>query len=167
VNIAAAFQTAIMTPVLAALSDLYTQDRNTVRFFDDALDPPISFTETGVGAITGEREADYVSVCVQLKTGVRGRQYRGSKKYGPIGELQVDGDLLVAGSVTLFEAVGEAIVAGFTDSDGNIWASVIKSSKPPAQYRDNPTYVIATQVTSYLLNKTTGTMRRRKARTVN
>jgi len=166
-HIESQFQTDIMTPVLAALSVSYTQMFNTVRFFDDALDAPASFTEAGVGAITGDRLPDFSAVTIQMKTGLRGKSYRGSKHYGPIAESDTLGDTLVAGAVTRFTNVYNAVVAGFTDSDGNTWYPVIKSSKPPAQYKINPCVVVANIVSSARLNKSLGTMRRRKIKTVN
>lgn len=167
VNIDAAFQASIMTPVLAALSLDYTQIRNSYRFFDDATDAPISFSYTGPGLITGERLPVYTAATIQIKTGLRGRIYRGSKHYSPLGESQSNGDVLVAGSITLFNAIATALQTGLLDSDGNVWITGIKSSKPPAQYLTNPTSVVFTPISSALLNKTTGTMRRRKVRTVN
>lgn len=166
-NIEGAFNTAIMTPMLAALSVDYTQTHVTVRFIDDALDAPASVTRAGVGAIAGERLPDYNAAVVQLKTSLRGRRYRGSKHFGPIAESDTDGDLLVPAAQTRFNTLGTAIVTGFTDADGNVWKSTIVSSMPPAQYKVNPTTVVATIVISKVLNKSVGTMRRRKVKTVN
>jgi hypothetical protein len=166
-DIETTFQSSTWDTVLAALSVSYTQTNTTVRFFDDALDAPISFVEAGVGAIAGDRLPDYNAVTIQLRTAFRGKSYRGSKHLGPIAESSTTGDLLAGGAVTLFEDVGAALVAGFTDGNGNLWVPVIRSSKPPAQYRVNPTTVVANAVISYRLNKSLGTMRRRKVRTVN
>lgn len=166
-NIEAAFQTAIMSKVLAAVSVSYTQIQNTVRFIEDALDPPIGFAEVGVGAIAGDRAPDFVAVTLQLRTMVRGRFARGSKHYGPIAESDTLGDTLVAGAVTRFNAIGTALTTGFTDADANTWFPSVVSNKPPAQYKVNPVTLIANDVTSTLLNKSMGTMRRRKIRTVN
>ena len=169
-NVQTAFQTAIMAPVLAALNVDYTQTGNTLRFFEDPTDAPITVSQTGVGAIAGDRLPDFSAVVVQLKTGVRGKAGRGSKHYGPIAESDTTGDDLVTGSVTRFDAVGAAIVAGFTDSDGNIWVPGLKGAKrigSPAQYIIAPTTTVWTDVTSSLLNKSLGTMRHRKIKTVN
>ena len=167
-NIEAAFQTQVGTPLLAALSVSYTQTYTTVRFFDDALDAPQAFTEAGVGAIAGDRAPDYVCVTAQFGTGLRGRSYRGSKHWGPIAETDTLGDCLSvpAGAVTRFTNLYQAFVAGFTDADGNTWVPVVKSSKPPAQYAVNPVTVVANIIVSGKLNKSLGTMRRRKIKTV-
>ena len=165
-HIAAAFQTAIGSVVLAALNIAYTQTANWVRFLDDALDSYQSTTEAGVGAITGDPLGDLVAVVLQLKTGMRGKSYNGSKHFAPASESDSIGNTINAGAQTNFNAIGTAIVAGFTDSDGNVWLPTI-FSRHLSQVRTNPTTVIANQVTSTLLNKTLGTMRRRKSKTVN
>jgi hypothetical protein len=169
-NVQTAFQTAVMVPVLAALNVDYTQTNNTLRFFENPTDAPIAVTQAGVGAISGDRLPDFSAVVVQLKTGVRGKVGRGSKHYGPIAESDTTGDDLVSGSVTRFQAVGAAIVAGFTDSDGNVWIPGLKGAPrllSPAQYVVAPTTTVWTDITSYLLNKSLGTMKRRKIKTVN
>lgn len=164
-NIESQFQTSIATPVLAALSVDFTQSSTSLRFLEDAQDAYQDFTESTAGSIAGERQADYDAVCLRLKTNVRGKSAHGSKHYAPVGESQTNGDVLVAGSVTLFQAVGAAIVAGFTDSDGNVWKPVVLSRKNSI-LGTNPTKITAYPVTSYILNKTMGTMRRRKVATV-
>lgn len=166
-NIEAAFQTAIITPLLAVLHDSYSQIANTVRFFDDATDAPQSFTETGAGGVSGDRLPDYNAVVVQLRTGLRGKSFRGSKHFGPIPESGTTGDAIASGSVANWTTLYNAIVAGFSDSDGNNWVPVIKSNRPPANYTVNPCIVLAQIVSSARLNLTLGTMRRRKVKTVN
>lgn len=166
-NIESQFYTSIQTVVLAGLSVDYTETNVTVRFFDDATDAPVAFPETGVGAIAGERLQDFVAAVIQLKSGFRGKSGRGSKHYSPIAEADTNGDVLDASGITQITAIGNAILAGFTDADGNVWVPVIKSSKPPAQYLVNPVTVNTHDVISVVLNKTLGTMKRRKVKTVN
>jgi hypothetical protein len=164
-HIEASFQTNIATPILAALSLDYAQTTNSLRFLEDATDPYQDVTESTAGSITGERLPDYNAVVIRLYGNVRGKSARGSKHFGPLGESQSNGDTLVSSAVTLFQAVGAAIVAGFTDSDGNVWLPVILSRKYSI-LGTNPTTVKTFPVTSYMLNKTTGSMRRRKSKTV-
>lgn len=164
-HIAAAFQSSIGAAVLAALNAAYTQSANWVRFLDDALDNYGSTTEAGVGAITGDPLGDFVAVVLQLKTGLRGKSYRGSKHFAPASESDSIGNTINAGAQTNFNAIGTAILAGFTDSDGNIWLPTI-FSRHLSQVQTNPTTVVANQITSFVLNKTLGTMRRRKSKTV-
>src|SRR4029077_20080839 len=72
-NINTAFQAAIGAEVLLAVSVDYTQTNNTIRFFENPLDAPIAFPESGVGAISGVRIPDYNAVVIQLKSGFRGK----------------------------------------------------------------------------------------------
>jgi len=165
-NIEAAFQAAIMAPVLLATSDDYGQDGTTVRFYDDAIDPPQLFAEAGVGNIATDRMPDYNTVVIQMHTPYKGKSYRGSKHFAGVVEASTTGDILTGTGVTLWNAVRDALLNGFTDSDGNVWIPEIKSNKPPAQYLVNPVTVVANDVTSTILNLTLGIMKRRKVKTV-
>lgn len=165
-QIEAAWQASVGNAMLAALSVDFTQTAVTVRDKGNALDLPTSFTEAGVGAIAGDREPDYNCVTIQMRTDFRGRQFRGSKHFGPIAESATTGDAIAAGSLAIWQALRNALLGGFTDASAFVWVPVIYSSKPPANYTTNPTTVRAYDVTSCVLNKTLGTMRRRKVRTV-
>jgi hypothetical protein len=165
-NINAAFQTAIGDVVLLALQADYTQAFNYIRFFDDALDWAAPFVQTGTGAIGTVRSPDYACATVRLKAAINSRSGRGSKHFGPIAEADTDGDVLTAGAITRFDAVGAAILAGFTDADSNIWSPVLKSSKFGAQYAINPVTVVAFPIMLTRTNPTLGTMRRRKAKSI-
>jgi len=165
----AIFQTSIMTPVLAAVNEDYTQTQVTIRWFEDATDPPVAFTETGIGLRTGERLPDFNAAVIQLKTLARGKGGRGSKHYGPITEGDTTGDALNAATITRFTAIGNAIVNGFTDTNGNVWVPGLKAAERadfPAHYTSNPTTTVWTDITSMKLNKTLGTMKRRKVATL-
>lgn len=165
-NIQAAFQTAIMTPMLAFLNVDYTQTANTVRFFDDALDAPIPFVQTGVGLVTGDRLETFIAAVVRLKSANKGKFARGNKHLGPVSESQSSGDVLTSGAITLLTAIATAVGAGFTDSDGNLWLPIVKSSHAPAQYMTNPVTVVSFDVIAAVVNHTLGSMRRRKVKTV-
>jgi hypothetical protein len=168
-NVQAAFQTNIMVPVLAAMNVDYTQTGNTVRYFEDPTDAPIATTQSGVGGRSGDRLPDFNAVVLQLKTGVRGKTGRGSKHYGPISEQDTTGDDIIAPLIANSQAIGAAIVAGFTDASGNVWVPVLKGAErigSPAQYIVAPTTSVITQITSYVLNRSLGSMKRRKIKTV-
>jgi len=168
-HIEAAFQTAIMVPVTDALNARFTQTGNSVRFLNDATDAPETVARAVVGAIAGESLPTFETAVLQMKTTYRGKSGRGNKHYAPIAESAANGDTLTAGSLVLFNLVKTAILAGFTDSDGNVWKTCIvsKGAIPPlSQLTANPTTVFANDVSSAIMNKTTGTMRRRKVKTV-
>lgn len=174
-NIEAAFQAAIMIPVTNALNAAYTQTGNALRFLNDATDPHQLVARAVAGQIAGARQQNYDAVAMTLRTAYRGKSGRGSKHFSPISEADTTGDVLVAGAVTLWNLVKAALLAGFTDSDGNFWtltivsrfAEVGPSGNPPlSQLKTNPTTVFSNDVFAILLDKTTGTMRKRKAATV-
>lgn len=160
----AAFQTAIGDVLLNALNEDYGQTFNVVRFFDDALDLPEQFTQTGVGQISGQRLPDFVTASIGLKSAVRSRSGRGRKSLGPISESSTTGDELSAGAITLFGLYATALATGFTDASGNVWIPVIKSGKPPAQYVVNPVVVVSYDVVSVVVNSILGVLKRRKVR---
>lgn len=161
------FQSVIMTPLLATVHVDYTQIANTVRFFDDALDAPISFPETGVGGVTvGDRMETFVAAVFNYKSNTRGKFARGSKHIAPLAESQSVGDVLTSGAITTLQALADAFKAGFVETGGNVWVPIVKSSKPPAQYALNPVTLRVYDVVGVTVNHTTGTMRRRKVKTV-
>ncbi len=161
----AAFQTSIMIPVTNALNAAYTQVSNKVRWLDDATDPYYVNPRAVAGQVAGARQQGYDAVAQIFKTAYRGKSGQGRKHYSPLSQADIAGDVLVAGAVTLWNDVLTAILAGFTDANGNVWQPVVVSRKL-SQLQTNPTNVIANLVTSGVLDKTTGTMRRRKAKTV-
>lgn len=169
-HINTAFNLIIGPAILAALSVDYTQTANTVRFFENPLDAPFTITQAGVGAIAGDRLPDFAAVVTQFHSGFRGKPFRGSKHWGPIAESDTTGDDLTAGAVTRFTTVMTSVVAGFTDADGNVWVPGIKGGVrfgSPAQYLVAPTTTVWTDIGYGVLNKSLGTMKRRKIATVN
>lgn len=166
-HIESAFQAAIGAKMLLALNVDYTQLTTSVRFFQNPLEAPFFVTEAGVGAIAGDRLPDFCSAVIQLKSGIRGKPYRGSKHFGPVSESDTTGDALTAPALTRFQTLGAAIIAGFTDSDGNHWLPGLKGGVrvgSPAQYVFIPTTTVWTDLNAYLVNGVLGTMRRRRAR---
>lgn len=170
-SIEAAFQTAYMVPLLAMLNAAYTQSNNAIRFLNDATDPVSKISRSVVGGVVGERSQGFDAVCYQMITGYRGKSGRGSKHFGPITEDDATADVLVAPALANWVAYKAILLGGFTDAETNVWVPcvVIKNPEPPkprSQLITNPTTVLANDVISVLLNKTLGTMRRRKAKTV-
>jgi hypothetical protein len=165
-NISDAFQADIGDVILAAIQADYTQQYNIVRFFDDALDWAAPFAQAGVGAIATARSPDYVAAVVRYKANINSRSGKASNHYAPIAEADTDGDVLTSGAITRFTAVGDAYLLGFTDSDGNTWLPVVKSSKFGANYATNPTTVVTFPIQQRIVNHSLGIMRRRKANRV-
>jgi hypothetical protein len=163
-----AFQAAIATPMFAALNITLTQQNNSLRWLNDALDAPQFVTHALVGAITGDRMMTADSAFILLRTGVRGKSYRGSKHLGPMSESDTTtgtDDVFNAAALTRLAAVASAILAGFTDAGGNVWVPSVVSRKL-SQLTKNPTTMIANDVVATAVNKRVGTMRHRKVKSV-
>jgi len=170
VHVEAAFQTAIMIPVTNLLSAGYTQSGNSVRSIDDANEVPTMVPRALPGQIALPREPDYVCIRIRMRTALKGKSGRGAKSYSPIAVAHLLGDTITGPCAVLCTAVIAALTAGFTDADGNLWIPVIVSKVqnklPVGRYDANPTAIIANDVTGFVLNKSVGTMYRRKIRTV-
>lgn len=163
--IANAFIAAMVPNICAALNVDFTTTDITCRCVNDALDAPVSVANATAGAIAGERLPDYNAVTVIMRTAARGRNYRGRKHYGPISESDSQDDVLIAGAVTRFNTINTTLGAGMTDANGNFWIQCVLS-RELSTLDVNPTNVITNDVTERLLNKSLGTMRRRKIATV-
>jgi len=159
----AAFQAGIGVAVLAAVNVDYTQISNTVRWLDDATDMPADFAHANVGGVAGQRYDNFTAAFILLKT--TSRKTKGSKHISPLAETTVNGDEIVTADLPLFQDIADAIFNGFTDASGNIWSSTIVNTKN-AIFGVNPTLFGDSLVTSALVRKTVGTMKRRKVRGV-
>jgi hypothetical protein len=165
-NIAAAFVSDIMPDILLALNARASFTGIGVRFLEDAMDIKQVATVSLVGAVAGDSMPNYVCGTVQLKTALRGRSYMGSKHLGPISEADGGDDVFTGAGLTRFQAVRSVLTIPFVDSDGNTWVPCVVSRKL-SQLATNPTTVVRNDVVTAILNKTFGTLRRRKVRTVN
>lgn len=161
----AAFQTNISVPIAAALNEDWEATVDSVRWVNDALDAPIEFANTDLGAITGDRLQSYATAYLLMRTAVRGRNYRGSKHLGPFSETDVTHasgcDLFNAAAVTRLTTICTAIQAGFTDSTTNTWVPCILS-RSLSSLTENPTTVVTNDVIQILPNHRVGTEIRRK-----
>lgn len=163
-----AFQAAVVVPMAAALNNRWSQEHNTVRFLNDALDSPTLLTGAAVGAISGDGLASGSAVYLELQTGIRGKSYRGGKWFGPLSEADVttpDDDILNAAAIGRFNTLKAALLANITDAGGNVWTpSVVSRLK--SQLVTNPTTVVANDVETVLLNKRVTSLRQRKVKSV-
>lgn len=160
---ATAFIAHPMTDVQPVLSVSYITDYLDVRFLDDPLDPFLTQAVSKNGAVTGDSLPSVNNVTMQLKTGLRGGSYRGSKHYGPIGESDTTLDGLTAGAITRWATFQAAYLAGFTDAGGFLWLPFITSQLYSTFTLTPPVAtVVGTAVTSTIVNPYLGIMRRRK-----
>jgi hypothetical protein len=164
----AIFQSSVVVPMAAALNNRWTQQHNTVRFVDDALDAPTLFTGAAVGGVAGDGLATTLGIYLSLQTSLRGKSYRGGKWFGPLSEADVtapDDDILNAAGIGRFNTLKSAVFATLTDSSTNSWTPSVLS-RLKSQLVSNPTTVISTEVTSVLLNKRVTSLRQRKVASV-
>lgn len=166
-SINTAFAAAYAPSIVAALNNRWAATLNSIRFIDDALDGYVDFSSALVGAITGDSMPSDQAAYLLLRTGVRGKSYRGSKHFGPMSESDTttSGDVFNSGCLTRLAAIATAILPGFTDADGNVWKPCVVSSKY-SQLEINPTTVIANDVTAINVNHRVGSMNRRKTASV-
>lgn len=161
-NIESAFQTAIGANVIALLNARYTQTFTSVRVVNDPLDQAVDFAEAGVGAISGDSMSSLDTAFCKIQTGIKGKLYRGNKKYGPMSESDstTTSDVFNAGCIARFATLRTAFLAGFTDSDGNVWVPVLYSRKNDLLV--TKPIVACADVTNFLLNKRIGKLSRRE-----
>jgi hypothetical protein len=163
-----AFQASIAAPILAAVNLRYLQLFNTVRYLNDALDPPTQFIHANAGAVVGDSMPLQNYIYTLLRSGLRGKSYRGHYDLGPVAESHTttpNDDILNAAGITLYTAVATAVLAGFTDSTGNIWIPSIVSRKL-STLKTNPTTIVSSDVAQILPNKRIGRLKRREVASV-
>lgn len=168
VNIAGAFDTTVGAAIANALNAVWAASKETVRAIDDADDLPTDVASTLAGAVAGDRMTTINAAYLRIRTGLRGKHYRGSKHLGPLSESDTttpNEDIFNAGAISNFGSVSTAIMAGFTDADGNVWVPVVLS-RSISQLRVNPTTVIINPMASCTLNKRVGRLRRREVKSV-
>jgi len=159
------FDAIVGASMLAAFNNRYTQQQTTVRWIDDATDPPVSFARAGVGAIATDSLPTDLTVSMLLRTGLRGRNYRGSKHFPAANEADTTGDVLTGAGLVRWQTLQASVFATLVDALVNSWVPSVLS-RSLSVLDTNPTTVIANDVTQVLLNKNTGTMRRRRVATV-
>jgi hypothetical protein len=157
------FQSSIVVPLGLALNHRWLQTRNDVRFPDDAQDAPLSFNHAVAGAVAGDSLPTANAVFILFRTGLRGKNFRGGKHFGPLSESDTTtgtDDVLNAGSLALWATVTAALFANLNDSNGNVWVPVV-FSRSLSQTRVNPTTIVRNFVASVNINKRVGRLKKR------
>lgn len=160
------FQTTVMVPLKAAMNVRYTPGSLTIRVLDDFNDYATVFPVAGVGAIATDSLPSNEAVYMLLRTTLRGRNYRGSKHFGPASEVDTTNDLLVGAGLVRWQAVQAAVLSNLVDANGNTWVPTVLSRDLSNLALLPIASVVATQVTDVLLDLNIGTMRRRRSTTV-
>jgi len=164
-NLNAAFQTAVLVPLLAATNARYTPNTVSIRFLSDATDPFADFTAAGAGAIATDSEPSDDAVFVYFRSAVRMTGGKGGKHFAGTSEVDTTGDILTGAGLVRWQAVRDACALTLTDASPNSWKPCIVSRKN-SQLKVNPTNVVGNDVVAALLDLNIGTMRRRRSTTV-
>lgn len=163
-----AFQAAVAVPMIACLNARWSQQNNSVRCIDDAQDGYQTVSHVNAGGVAGDSMTTFTSAFLLLRTGLRGKSYRGNKHIGPLSEADTTAgasDILNAAALARFATLAAAILGNVTDANGNIWTPQV-FSRTLSQIVKNPTNVVANDVVSVAVNQRVGRMRRREVKSV-
>jgi len=167
VDLANNFLTNVWALIAAQLSVDYTGVATITRFLDDATVQYVNANVPASGAIALPRLPTEVSIVCPLRASERGKHYRGSKHFAGVPTASVVKDELTAGAAAAWAASVTALGNALTPGGGYTVAMFpCVLSRSLSQTRVNPTSLWAATIASVLLNKTIGTMRKRKERTV-
>ena len=164
----AVFQAGPGVNIVAALNNRYTQMRNTLRWVNDAFDPPVPFAHVPVGGVAGDGLSTLLAVYMLFRSNYRGKSFRGAKHFGPMSEADstaLGDDVLNAAAIARFNTISAALAAPLVDADGNNWVLTILS-RALSSIDTNPTVVTTTDVSVILLNTRLGRMKRRQIQSV-
>ena len=164
-NLIQQFEAVVWSQVTALLSSSYFGNQYHV-YTDPHLTPPAPYTfGVGVGgAVAGDRLPLSFAVSVHVRSGLRGRNYRGTKRYGPVPDSHYSADELTAAGLAAWQAAAATFLSALTSPAADVWKPVVLSrdlsaSGPPASY-------VGAALTSVEVVPAIGNSRHRKERTV-
>ncbi len=159
------FVTNIWSVIFPNLTTDWVGQQITVRFMDDSTDVPAVTSVPASGTDALPRLDSFSAAVLLLRTGLRGKSYRGSKHFGPLASSTVVKDELTNAAVTAWNAVLTAIQSVW--NSGTLWnyqCAIFSKTKSPSLV--NPTNLVVTPLDGAgRTNKTVGTMKRRKEKT--
>lgn len=168
VNVEAAFQAGPVVPILAALNLRYSQTANEVRMINDCTRPFLTVPRALPGLITGDSMPVNTAIYILSRTAFRGKSFKGGKHFFPLSESDTTtatADIINAACLVRMQAIASAWLAGFTDSDGNVWVPTVLSKKN-SQLQTNPTTVSTSDITQILVNQRLAKMKRHNINSV-
>jgi hypothetical protein len=164
VAVANAFLTAVWAGVAAQLGTRYTGFQTLCRYLDLTTNPLLQANTPANGAPSTPSLPTQQAIVLPFRSATRGKNFRGSKHYTPVPSGNVTNDELNAGGVTAWTALLPSHVAQITAGGQTFSPCVV--SRSLSQLRQDPVTIIGSTIVTALLNKTIGTMRRRKEKTV-
>jgi hypothetical protein len=168
-DVCAVLAAAIQGDFLACLNQRYILTQWELHAMDDPASTTAVQPDGTHGGITTSDSYDLATaVYMLIRTGFRGRSFKGSKHYCPISEGDVVSDELTGDGLTHFgtlRATLQALKAGTLDTAGNTWFPIVLS-RELSTLDTAPAIFTGADWDTVLLNKTVGTMSRRKEKTV-
>jgi hypothetical protein len=162
--VANAFIAGPWAGILALLSIGYVGVQTLCRYLDSSSNAYQNANAPGTGALILPRQPAQQAIVGFFRTAVRGKSFRGSKHFGPLATAAVTGDEIAPASVAAWQAAITALVANITAGGQTYTPCVV--SKTLSQLRTDPVTIIGAAKLTGLTNKTIGTMRHRKEKTV-
>jgi hypothetical protein len=162
------FNAGPMAAIVAALNARWTSSSVGLRWVNDATFQFFDVIVATPGAIAGDSLASDQAAYLLFRTGLRGRSNRGSKHLGPMSETDVttpNDDIWNAGCLTRLAAINTALMAPLATAEGNNYVLTTLSRKNSI-LNANPTTVVTADVVAALVNKRTGSMVRRKTKSI-
>jgi hypothetical protein len=164
IAVANQFLTAVWANIAPLLSIAYVGQQTMCRYLDITTNPLLAANVPANGAKALPRLPSQQAVVTPLRSSLRGKNFRGSKHFGPIDTASVTGDELTAGAVAAWTAILANLSANLTVGGQTFSPCVV--SRSLSQLAKDPVTIQGAVVATALLNKTIGTMRRRKEKTV-
>lgn len=160
-----AFAAAIVVPLAAACHSRWAALQLSARWLDDSFDRDWFQTSAGVGAIATDSQPTHDAVSMLLRTEYRGGNYRGSKHFGGVNEIDTTGDILTGAGLTRWTAVRDALRLPIVDASPNTWKLIVVSRDPAlSDFSVLPTVYEGNDVTEVEMNLRVGSMARRASR---
>lgn len=167
-NLCNVFDNTVGLAMTAAMNLGWTLDNTQVRFLEDPTDAYFLLANGIPGVITGDRFPPHVSAYLYMKTALRGRNYMGSKHFGPMSESDTSAataDIWNAGALGRLTDIATAIQAGLASAEGNNYVPCVVS-KRLSDFSVTPCNIVSADVISILVNQRVGSMIRRKVKTL-
>jgi hypothetical protein len=160
------FNSQVEAALAAQLSVDYVYVTTIGRYLDDATVQYSTSAVNGVsGAVALPRLPTDVAIVMPLRCVQRGKNFRGSKHFSGIPTATVTKDEINVGSIAAWNAIAAAILLPINPGGGPALDPCVVS-RSLSQTKTNPTLILGSLVNAVLVNKTIGTMRHRKERTV-
>jgi hypothetical protein len=164
VAVANAFLATVWGIIATALSVDWVGVACLARYLDSALNVYQAAGVPGSGAAALPRLPADTAVVTPMNSPLRGKNFRGTKHFTPIATAQVTKDELNAAGLVLWNPV-LPLMQGQITASGQTYSPCIVS-RTLSQLRTDPTTIFGAVVNLVRLNKTVGTMRKRKEKTI-